>query len=258
MTTCKLCLGKHKLIKAHAIPEAFFRELRSDGQTPQLITTTPSSFPKRVPIGVYDDQILCELCEAKFEEIDSYGIDALLKKFNDHFHPIEVSRPTEGLESETIDPQRLLQFLVAILWRASVSNHPFFSKVSLGPYEQAASLSANRSSVIIPAVFDAILCKWKKGKDTENLPTTAILDPTSEKLLGIRVYRVYLGEITAFIKVDSKPFPLELKTVGLQSGTPIRIIPRDMSKSKDLKVMQYTAQTAYKIKLNFQKSRSKP
>ena len=55
---CRLCGNTGKFVKAHIIPEAFFRILRKDGSTPLLVTGTPNQFPKRSPIGVYDEGIL--------------------------------------------------------------------------------------------------------------------------------------------------------------------------------------------------------
>ena len=66
MNTCKSCGQARKLVKAHAIPEAFFRELNNDGMAPIVITNRPGEFSKRAPIGIYDKTILCSDCESLF------------------------------------------------------------------------------------------------------------------------------------------------------------------------------------------------
>jgi hypothetical protein len=52
---CKLCGVDKKLVKAHIIPEAFFKPLRSGKNAPLLIR--PGDYVKRAPIGVYDKTI---------------------------------------------------------------------------------------------------------------------------------------------------------------------------------------------------------
>jgi hypothetical protein len=60
MECCRLCRQPKKLIQAHVIPEAFFREMRvGDGAPPLLVKT--GEYPRRSPIGVYDQTILCAI-----------------------------------------------------------------------------------------------------------------------------------------------------------------------------------------------------
>ncbi len=61
MNQCRLCgIITTDLDKSHIIPEAFFRELRSDGSIPLVVGDL---FPKRAQIGVYDESILCRSCK---------------------------------------------------------------------------------------------------------------------------------------------------------------------------------------------------
>lgn len=254
MTVCRLCSQDRKLIKAHAIPEAFFRELRVDGETPLLISGKLGQFPERAPIGVYDEGILCEVCEPQLGKTDDYGIEVFLKKFDEYFHPLQRDDETAGFESVTADPSRLLQFLVAVLWRASVSSHRFYAKVKLGPYESLAHAAVSNPDAALPPVFDALLSRW--SDEDEHIPTTAILDPRREKWSGVNAYRLYFGEIVAYIKVDSQPFPPGMSEISLRSAPPVRVVARDMSESKDLRAMKKTAQRSHENKTSFRNARS--
>lgn len=242
MAICKLCSQDRRLIKAHSIPEAFFRELRTAGEMPLIISGNSSLLPKRAPIGVYDKTILCNTCEPMFGDIDNYGIEVLLKKFNQHFHPLNNVGKTAGFESSSVDSARLLQFLVSVLWRASVSSHSFYSKVTLGPHEILASHAANTTK-IASGVFDAVLSRWID--ENEKIPTTAILDPRPEKWSGINAYRVYLGKIVAYVKVDKRPFPKGLDELSLCSSPKALIVGREMEKSKDLRALKFTAKNSH-------------
>ncbi|WP_375737729.1 hypothetical protein [Pseudomonas boanensis] len=248
-----LCLQQHKFIKAHAIPEAFFREMRVDGEKSLLVSGQPGQFPKKAPIGVYDEEILCEDCEPSFSKIDDYGIEVLLKKFDERFHPLQRDGKTAGFESASVDPSRLLQFLVTILWRASVSSRPFYSKVDLGPHEPFARAAVNTHATELSPVFDAVLSRWRDEGD--HSPTTAILNPGREKWFGVNAYRLYLGETVAYVKVDAQPFPPELKAVSLRTAPPVYVVSRALSKSSDFRAMKHTVQRSHANKLSFGNAR---
>lgn len=252
MKTCMLCLQQHNFIKAHAIPEAFFREMRVVGEKSLLVSGQPGQFPKNSPIGVYDEKVLCDDCERSFDKIDAYGIDVLLKKFDESFHPLQRDGKTAGFESASVDPSRLLQFLVAILWRASVSSHPFYSKVNLGPHEPFARAAANAHGTELSPVFDAVLSRWSDEGD--HVPTTAMLNPGREKWFGVNAYRLYLGKTIAYVKVDARPFPSELKAVSLRTAPPVFVVSRALSESKDLRAMKHTVQRSHENKLSFRKA----
>jgi hypothetical protein len=249
MPPCALCGLNRKLIKAHAIPEAFFRELRIDGEIPLLVSGAQGQFPKKAPIGVYDEGILCEVCEPTFGRIDDYGINVFLKDFSAHFKPLSQSGQTAGFESATADPSCLLQFLVSVLWRASISTHPFYSKVDLGPLEPLARLAANTPGFKLSEAFDAILSRWKDAN--EDVPTTAILDPRREKWFGVNAYRLYLGETVAYVKVDAQPFTARMRAISLRSAPPVLVVVREMEKSKDLRAMKRTVRRSHENKQTF-------
>jgi hypothetical protein len=118
---CALCGGVRPLVKSHVIPESFFRELRIGGEPPLLVSS--GEFPRRAPVGVYD-RILCAPCEGRFADLDAVGAELPLQRFELTFQPVTFNGVTVGYEAAQIDAQRLLQFLVSVMWRASVSNLP--------------------------------------------------------------------------------------------------------------------------------------
>ena len=84
MPICKYCSENTKLVKSHIIPEAFFRPLRTEeGASPLLITNLPNQYPKKSPVGVYYQGILCKGCEGKFAEVDDYGAKILIQSVKD-------------------------------------------------------------------------------------------------------------------------------------------------------------------------------
>lgn len=238
MRQCRLCGTNAKLVKSHIIPEAFFRELRSEGEIPLLVTGREGHFPKKAPIGVYDSELLCSACEALFSSGDSYGIDVLLSQFDRYFNPLHLAERTLAFQGDDVDNIRLLRFLISVLWRASVSTQRFYGAVKLGPHEELAKNSMFESAT--PSTFNAVLSRWDDAED-ESHPTTGMMNPHKERWDGVNAYRLYFGKVVAYVKVDKRNFSETFEPLSLQAGSPCRIVNRQLSTSKDLKAMRKTA-----------------
>src|SRR3954470_151131 len=78
---CRLCEQQKKLIKAHIIPEGFFRRLREGNKAPLLVSER--DYVKRSPIGIYDSGILCANCDGIFALWDDYAQQILSPDLGD-------------------------------------------------------------------------------------------------------------------------------------------------------------------------------
>ena len=239
MSSCQLCGEESKLIKAHIIPEAFFRVLRIEEDTLTLITSTPGVRPKRAPIGVYDTKILCGPCERKFDHLDDYGINVLLVQFHAWFKTIEQNGQVVAYRAEQVDQEKLLRFLVAVLWRASVSKQSFYGRVHLGPYESLARQTILRPEAELPPVFSALLSRWTYSEENKSV-AQSLMCPFRERWQGVNAYRMYLGEVVAYVKVDNRSFHLPLRNCALREQPGLNLVARSLEKSKDLKSMVHT------------------
>ena len=240
MPTCQLCGASSGFVKSHVIPEAFFRVLRNGEEAPLLIAGAAGQVPKKSPIGVYDQKILCGPCEGKFLQWDTYGIDVLLTRFDHFFKPILKEDNIVGYEASDIDKVKLLDFLTSIMWRASVSSQPFYQTVQLGPYEAQIRESMLAHADHAPEPVDAVFSRWEDG-DADNLPTTGLMNPYRERWDGVSAYRLYLGRIVAYVKFDQRSFSETFAKFSLRSSEPLRIISRSLAVSKDLVAMRKTA-----------------
>ena len=92
---CKLCTNEAALIKAHVIPKSFW-EIEAAQPPPRMVTNIEGVFPKRIPIGVYDQTIVCERCERSFSDYDSYAAQLFLKRFNEFEEVSETNRRLTG------------------------------------------------------------------------------------------------------------------------------------------------------------------
>jgi hypothetical protein len=76
-----MCDQIKQLIKAHAIPRKFFEGIRGTGNYSVLIDANKplKAAGTYYQAGAYDNEILCEDCEKKFSDFDSYGWQILGK-----------------------------------------------------------------------------------------------------------------------------------------------------------------------------------
>jgi hypothetical protein len=243
MPACRICAATSGFVKSHVIPEAFFREIRDGQVAPLLVAGAKGELPKKAPIGVYDQTILCAACEGKFLHWDTYGVEVLVSRFDSYFSPLVEKGTTVAYESSRVDKLKLLDFLVSVLWRASVSNQNFYRTVNLGPHQVAVFDTMLTFAKPAPAIFDAALSRWR-DEDDGILPTEGLLNPHREKWAGINAYRLYFGKVIAYVRVDQRPFEQPFSEFSLRAPGPCRIVTRRLAESKDLKVMRRTAVAA--------------
>ena len=234
---CKLCTNEATLIKAHIIPRSFW-EIDASQPPPRMVTNTQGVFPKKIPIGVYDQTLLCEPCERCFNDCDGYAAQLFLKRFNEFEEVHGSNRRLTGYVLGNVHYRLLKLFAIALLWRASVSSHSFFSNVRLGPFEEKAREMLVRGDPGDAATFGTLFSVWDGAE-------SLIMDPFAERWDSVRSYRFYLGRFVAYIKVDSRPFPEPLARAALTPEGPLHVISRQLERSQDLRVAEHVF--AYEI-----------
>jgi hypothetical protein len=238
---CRLCQTERRLVKAHIIPEGFFRSLGDRSETLEIHTNKSGAHPKKAPIGVYDKSILCGPCDNVFSPWDKHAQDVLLCDFS--YETTIYDGPAKlGWKVARFDYRLLKLFFLSLLWRASVSTHDFYRRVSTGPFEQDLRTmimagepgTADRFAVVL-ARFDA------PGY-------TAMLDPHPDRYDGINYFRFYLAGFVAYIKVDHRPPQDALADFILGPHAPLIVLLRSALESKDGAVMRELARSAWKRK----------
>lgn len=237
---CKGCGEDKKLIKAHAIPEAFFRGLRDDEDPPRLLTDKDGKFPKKAPIGVYDKTILCRDCEDRFQGVDDYAQNLLLKKECDHVE-LKKNGKVVGYRVDDVDYARLKCFFISVLWRASVSDQDFYSKVRLGPYESEVKRLIWDNECGRSDQYSFVVSRF-----TDTKIGRTILDPHRERWHGVNYYRLYLYGYVVYIKVDKRDSPTIMKHFEIQNDGPLFVVGRDIHNSSEYPVMVSIAKKSAK------------
>ena len=228
---CKGCGEDKKLIRAHIIPEAFFRGLRFDETPPKLITDIKGVYPRKTPIGVYDTGILCRNCEDIFGKLDDYG-QAILLRSSDTVEDLKRGAELLWHAIPDVDIEYFKKFLISVLWRASVSTHDFYSKVNLGPYEQRAKEIVWSRSDVERSEFSFVISNF-----LDHTFSKVMIDPHKERWYGINYYRIYMFGYIIHVKVDKRDTPSMFKPFDQMGKSKLFVIARDMTDSRELKAI---------------------
>ena len=233
---CKLCGLDKKLVKAHIIPEAFFRPLRSGKNAPFLIR--PGDYVKRAPIGVYDKTILCADCEAKFGVWDDYGQSLLIQNFNDA-QSFEKDGIVYGYIFESYDYEKLKLFFISVLWRASVSTLEFFKTVSLNVFEDRAKDHIQNNNPGSADDFSVMLARFDELDGQRS-----ILNPQPTRFKSINFFVFYLTGFVAYIKVDKRKITGDQRKFIMSPEQVLPIVRRPFDESQERRLLVKVAKSA--------------
>jgi hypothetical protein len=196
-----MCGEEKPLIKAHIIPRTFFEILKGDKKCTVLVEPKAIRQVQFPQAGDMDPNILCFECDNKFSVLDKYGFKILgapQPKFR-YVNPVTGNEVGSVIECDT---DKLRRFVLAVLWRASISRR--WDTVSLGQHEpkvlerifDLTPLSIDEYSILIHRLDAAALGIFE----------LAILPPIKAKCEGINVYFFYLPGLRILIKVDRRGF----------------------------------------------------
>jgi hypothetical protein len=153
-----------------------------------MVTNIEGAFPKRIPIRVYDQTIVCERCERSFSDYDSYAAHLFLNRFDEFAEVRDNNRRLTGYMLRNVDYRLLKLFAIAVLWRASASLRTFFSRVRLGPFEEKAREMLLLKDPGDTKTFATLFSVWDAA---DSIPL--MMDPFEERWNGVRAYRFYLS-----------------------------------------------------------------
>ena len=198
---CRWCGEYVELIKAHIIPEKFFKSMQGEEGPIREYSRARGAFPKKRPIGIYDTDILCLKCEQKFQLVDDYGQKILLQR------EMELERVTKDkslacYKLENVDGNLLKQFFISILWRASVSKVQFFEQVRLGKFEGRAKEIVCSGVFSTKNEFAYCLTRYDTTKYGE-----VVSNPMCMRVEGINFVMFTLPNYVVHVKVDSRQAP---------------------------------------------------
>ncbi len=134
---CKFCGKEKKLIKAHIIPKNFYTARKQDKY---LCINTKAVRCTYSQMGGYDSNILCGECDNNIlGEFDKEGYRILFGDFSKYkYMQLHPQYRIYQLDNTEFDYEKLRNFFISILWRASISKLEEWSNINLGRYEKKA------------------------------------------------------------------------------------------------------------------------
>lgn len=131
MDTCKLCLNPATLCRSHIIPEFCYKPIYDAKHRAVVVNPKDPSDRGYAQKGVRS-KLLCQSCESlindRYEKpVKAYWYD------EDALAPFRAGKDAGWLIN--IDYSSFKLFHLSVLFRASVSAHPNYREVDLGPHE---------------------------------------------------------------------------------------------------------------------------
>ena len=189
-----------RLIKAHIIPRAFARMHQSRNKKHNLELSLTRVRPAQ--LGIFDKDILCERCDGLLGKHDDYLYDVI----RGFALPPGLSK-CDDFSDPNVNCDALCKGILAILWRASLTSHPAYEGVSLGPYEPMARniLFGLRPLADMPELEITIQYYVSDHfGDKVNLFYTL---PTRTKFQGRNGFGFGLNGFRIAAKIDNRLFP---------------------------------------------------
>jgi hypothetical protein len=179
---CKLHKNKKPtddFVKVHAIPRSFFHEFRGSDLNSVLVNVSgEGKLATRIQAGVWDSEMLCLRCESRFSDLDTYGSKILGKP--------DLSQPFLDRDFQLVgytvscDTDKLRRFILSVLWRASVSQVPFYQHLRLGVHEKSVINRVFDRDPLLPEEYPITILRLDKhflGKGIH-----MIFPPSTDKL----------------------------------------------------------------------------
>lgn len=204
---CKLCDMIGPAADAHVIPKAFYKVSRGSADYLDVISSVPGVRRVRSRIGFYDQNLLCQSCEARFMGYDTYGVKVLLQSKREPFMGGDIA----GIRAEIVqgvDRQRFNGFLVFLLWRVLASALPAYQTVTHPELEEGLRqllLAGSAGTTARVQVLVTTLCHSLLVPEELNL----VLNGTTyvNNYLGVRTANIGLGKLLLIVNLDPVSFP---------------------------------------------------
>ena len=207
---CLICGAR--AIEAHIIPKAFARFVRQSSKHNVRVTHTER---RKAQLGVYDPQILCAEHDGQLGVLDDYAV-RLCKEFDSR---AKFPEP-RVYECPDVDCHKISRFVLAVVWRASVSGRPDFDTIKLGPLDAAVRqiiFEGTNLSQFTP--FKLIMMRYR----SEHVRTELMFSlPVKTKCYGLNSYNFALGGFRIAAVFDKRSLPRMFDPFIINRNTTMR------------------------------------
>lgn len=224
---CEHCGNNGNLIKAHIIPECFWNAENNSVGPLAIFSDNQKSRPLRSNIGVYDENILCNECEDKFREFDEHGCKTLLQEKG----ILTLGEGgAKGISYDKADGSKLHKFITFVAWRASRSQHSYFSRVSIGKYEDLLKRSFNGDN-IAQTQIDCFISEYDNGKIPQFSPFYELSD-------GVGTIVISAARFVFVAKIYDQIAPVVLESLAIKTGNTVLSLVIPWQESSHMKIAE--------------------
>lgn len=228
--TCLIC-GASPTIKSHLIPRVMATEVQV-GKAHALVLPSRPGY-RESQSGLWDSNILCAHCDSYIGCFEKSTAEAFVS-----LRSAGVSVQEFKVVSAEQAPDITLRFYAALLWKYAVARREL-GKIDLGPYKSELQRIAFEKAPI-PNFFDAVLMRLRLSPDDDGV--FAYRAPKQDRKEGLNMYRVMVGGVLAFVKVDQRPWANHLfRGIALSSAATTRALVMAAQNFEEFKVSQKLA-----------------
>lgn len=226
---CRYCGKDRKLIRAHILPQSFYQHMRNNNDNPIIVPGAKDDYITDSHSGEYDPNILCELCERKFDRYDRYGKTFFLDTEWEAMPRVSGDRL---IEVPGADYRMLKLFILSVLLRAHWTTRPFFGIVDIGGHAESIRDMIESGDAGDSQYYCMTLFRFEPtGTDLD--PKLGWRNPGRVRIDGLRFWAMWFHQFGAFVKVDQRPWSNPVAQLALDPTRPIRIITRDFRSSRE-------------------------
>ena len=225
--TCLIC-SACPTIKSHLIPRVMATEVQVGKAHAFVLPSRPGYLESQS--GLWDSSILCGHCDSSIGRFEESTAKAFVSLRNAGVGVQELK-----VVSAEQAPDVTLRFYAALLWKYAVARREL-GKIDLGPYKSELQRVAFEGAPI-PNFFDAVLMRLRLSPDDAGV--FAYRAPKPDRKEGLNMYRVMVGGVLAFVKVDQRPWANPLfRGVALSNATTTRALVVAAQNFEEFKVSQ--------------------
>lgn len=215
-------------MRSHIYPKGFytFEELPL-----VAMTTNPATRAKRIPIGIYDEELVIEEVEKSFAKLDDYAIrtfrpEATVDQLFRENGRIAVDDDGSPLAYQiaNVDHDKLKQFFISVLWRAGATARPEFNQLDLGPHQERLRDLLVRGATPGAEEYSVVAERFIDGDAVPVMPFFP------DRIDGVRFQIAVFGGFRFWVKCDRRKTPAPFGSMQLSPNRPLTIL---ISRFKD-------------------------
>lgn len=189
------------MAKSHILPQAF-ANYDKEGKWAAVVYGEPA---KRRQTGVWDDHILCVVCEDQYKGIDDVAAKTLLNDF-ETISTLRETSPNSSAKFLSADyRESIKKFLLFTLWKASATEKIEYKNVNLGKYADYIRHTISNDSDFSLYEYSFIAC-W-----IEN-PTAHLFPLKHKSLWGEGIcYSLDFSNFIFYVKMKRKKLNSKLE-----------------------------------------------